>query len=425
MNKLKPHFEKLPNGLTLVLVDLPGFHSLTNFLVIRSGSRYEDKKNNGVAHFLEHMVFKGTTKYPDKLDIAQSIEGVGGYFNAWTSNDHTAYWNTVPLAAWQRGIEVPFELAFNAILRKEDLEHERGVIIEEIRRMNDDPSSQVEDQLGEILFPNHPLGLSVIGTEERIEKMTIEQFKQYRSTYYHPAQALFICVGNIGNRDIKAEVVKLTKDLKPKAVTKPQFFTGVSKKGLKLLNKKTDQTHFMLALSDPQWASGNKEAYVGVVMNAILGRGMSSRLFLNIREKKGLAYSIHSSFEDFEETGAIVIDGGVNTKKIEQTLAAIDEELASLRTDLVGEEELAKAKALIVGSFEMSADRPIDLARWYGTGRLLGDDTSIEEAAKAVQAVTSEQIRTLAKKTLIKERQVLSVIGPYENDRIFKKFLGI
>src|SRR3990167_3209585 len=279
MNKLKPHFEKLPNGLTLVLVDLPGFHSLTNFLVIRSGSRYEDKKNNGVAHFLEHMVFKGTTKYPDKLDIAQSIEGVGGYFNAWTSNDHTAYWNTVPLAAWQRGIEVPFELAFNAILRKEDLEHERGVIIEEIRRMNDDPSSQVEDQLGEILFPNHPLGLSVIGTEERIEKMTIEQFKQYRSTYYHPAQALFICVGNIGNRDIKAEVVKLTKDLK--------------------------------------------------------------------------------------ETGAIVIDGGVNTKKIEQTLAAIDEELASLRTDLVGEEELAKAKALIVGSFEMSADRPIDLARWY------------------------------------------------------------
>lgn len=425
MNKLSPTYKTLPNGLQLVLVNLPEFHSITNFLVIRSGSRYEDATNNGVAHFLEHMVFKGTAKYPDKLDIAQSIEGVGGYFNAWTSNDHTAYWNSVPLAAWKRGIEVPFELAFHALLRKEDLEHERGVIIEEIRRMHDDPSSQVEDLLGEVLFPNHPLGLSVIGTEERIKKMTIEQFEAYRSTYYHPGQALFICVGNIGNHDIEAEVVKLTKDLKSKNVTKPQFFQGVSKKALKLLNKDTDQTHFMLALSDPEWASGQKKAYIGVVMNAVLGRGMSSRLFLNIREKKGLAYSIHSSLGDFEETGAIVIDGGVNTKKIEQTLSAIDEELSALRTELVGKEELAKAKALILGSFEMSADRPIDLARWYGTGRLLGDKTTIDEATKAVQAVTAEQIRILAKRTLVKERQVLAVIGPYENDKIFKKFLGI
>lgn len=425
MNKLSPKFETLPNGLQLVLVDLPGFHSVTNFLVIRSGSRYEDKTNNGIAHFLEHMVFKGTEKYPDKLDIAQSIEGVGGYFNAWTSNDHTAYWNSVPLAAWQRGIEVPFELAFHALLRPKDLEQERGVIIEEIRRMNDDPSSKVDDLLGPVLFPNHPLGLSVIGTEERIEKMTIGQFKDYRSTYYHPGQALFICVGNIGSRDVHGEVIKLTGNLKPQAVTKPDFFTGVSKKGLKLLNKETDQTHFMLAVTDPDWASGAKNSHVGVVMNTVLGRGMSSRLFLNIREKKGLAYSIHSSFGDFEETGAIIIDGGVNTKKIEQTLAAIDEELAALRNDLVGSDELTKAKALIIGSFEMSADRPIDLARWYGTGRLLGDKTTIEEATKAVEAVTAEQIQTLAKRTLVKERQVLSVIGPYKNDKIFKDFLGI
>ncbi len=425
MNEISPKFETLANGLQLVLIDLPTFHSVTNFLVIRSGSRYEDKKNNGIAHFLEHMVFKGTTKYPDKLDIAQSIEGVGGYFNAWTSNDHTAYWNTVPLTAWKRGIEVPFELAFNALLREEDLAQERGVIIEEIRRMQDDPSSYVDELLGPILFPNHQLGQSVIGSEENIENMTIEQFKEYRSTYYHPAQALFICVGNIGDRDIKSEVSKLTADLKPKAVTKPQFFTNVSKKGLKLLNKKTDQTHFMLAVVDPEWASGHDKTQVGTVLNTILGRGMSSRLFLNIREKKGLAYSIHSSLTDFEETGAIIIDGGVNTAKIEQTLAAIDEELMALQTELVGKEELAKAKALIIGSFEMSADQPIDLARWYGTGRLLGDSTSIEEAVEEVRAVTAEQVLAQAKRTFVKDRQALAVIGPYEDDKIFKRFLGI
>ncbi|KKU43673.1 MAG: Processing protease [Berkelbacteria bacterium GW2011_GWA2_46_7] len=173
MSRISPKFETLPNGLQLVLIDLPSFHSVTNFLVIRSGSRYEDASNNGIAHFLEHMVFKGTKKYSNTSQLAEAIEGVGGYFNAWTANDHTAYWNSVPLSAWQRGIEVPFELAFNALLRPDDLERERGVIIEEIRRMRDDPSSFVDDLLGTVLFPNHPLGNSVIGSESNIQKMTI------------------------------------------------------------------------------------------------------------------------------------------------------------------------------------------------------------------------------------------------------------
>ncbi len=309
-------FETLANGLQLVLIDLPTFHSVTNFLVIRSGSRYEDVSNNGIAHFLEHMVFKGTKKYPNTLEVAEAIEGVGGYFNAWTSNDHTAYWNSVPLSAWQRGIEMPFELAFNALLRPEDLERERGVIIEEIRRMRDDPSSFVDDLLGEVLFPNHPLGLSVIGTEERIEKMTIKQFEDYRSTYYHPSQALFICVGNIGDRDIKSEVIKQSHHLRPTTVTLPQRFDSASKKAVNFYQKDTDQTHFMLAMADQGLALASDEYAVASVVSAVLGQGMSSRLFLNIREKKGLAYSIHSSVQTFEDTGLIQIDGGVNTTKI-------------------------------------------------------------------------------------------------------------
>jgi len=424
MSSLRPQYKTLPNGLQLVLIDLPGFHSITNFLVIRSGSRYEDAANNGIAHFLEHMVFKGTAKYPDKMDIAASIESVGGYFNAWTSNDHTAYWNTVPLAAWRRGVEVPFELAFRALLRDEDLEQERGVIIEEIRRMNDDPASLVDDLLGGVLFPDHPLGLSVIGTEERIEKMTIDQFKQYRATYYHPGQALFIAVGNIKSLDIEGLVVELTADLKSAAVTKPKPFTTPSRKGLKLLKKKTDQTHFMLAMADPQLATGSADENVAYVLNAVLGRGMSSRLFLNIREKKGLAYSIHSSYQDFEDTGVIIVDGGVNTQKIKQTLDAIDEELDSLRTKLVGTAELAKAKALVIGSMAMSADRPIDLARWYGAGRLLGDNSTIESATQAIEAVTAAQVKELAQRVLVKDRQALAVIGPYSDDKIFRDFLG-
>ncbi|MEK7201941.1 MAG: pitrilysin family protein [Patescibacteria group bacterium] len=425
MAKLIPQFQTLPNGLQLVLVDLPGFHSVTNFLVIRSGSRYEDAANNGIAHFLEHMVFKGTAKYPDTLAVAQAIEGVGGYFNAWTANDHTAYWNTVPSAAWQTGVTVPFELAFKALLRPADLERERGVIIEEIRRMKDDPSSFVDELLGPILFPNNQLGQSVIGSEENIQKMTIQQFEDYRAKYYHPGQALFIAVGDIGQKDIKTEVLKLTESLTPQAVTLPKPFIGPSATGLNFYHKETDQTHFQLAVADQDLASHAKDEYTGIVLNAVLGRGMSSRLFLNIREKKGLAYSISSSLQSFEDTGLITVSGGVNTAKIAQTLEALDAEFAILREKLVGDAELAKAKALICGSFDLSSDRPVDLAMWYGTDRLLGEAEDFETAKKNVQAVTAEEIQVLAKRLLVKGRQVLAVIGPYKDDKIFKTFLGI
>ena len=425
MDKLTPQFETLPNGLELVLIDLPFFHSVTNFLVIRSGSRYEDIANNGIAHFLEHMVFKGTKKSPTTLAVAEAIEGVGGYFNAWTANDHTAYWNSVPVSAWERGVEVPFELAFRALLRPADLERERGVIIEEIRRMHDDPSSFVDDLLGEVLFPNHQLGQSVIGSEENIQKMSIQQFNDYRSTYYLPSQALFVAAGNLTGKDIRSAVIEQTKDLVAAPTTLPDHFNGPSRKGLKFYQKKTDQTHFMLGMADPTLASGTPLSTVASVLNAVLGAGMSSRLFLNIREAKGLAYAISSSFHSFEDTGLVQIYGGVNTTKVDQTLSALDEELSRLATDLVPDEELEKTKALMVGSLDMSADRPIDLARWYGTGRLLGDKESIEEARQKVMAVTADEIRTLAKKVFAKNRQALAVIGPYEDDKIFQEFLGV
>src|SRR3989344_4012752 len=425
MSRISPKFQTLPNGLQLVLIDLPSFHSVTNFLVIRSGSRYEDASNNGIAHFLEHMVFKGTKKYSNTSQLAEAIEGVGGYFNAWTANDHTAYWNSVPLSAWQRGIEVPFELAFNALLRPDDLERERGVIIEEIRRMRDAPSSFVVDLLGTVLFPNHPLGNSVIGSESNIQKMTIGQFEDYRHAYYHPSQAMFVCVGNLAGNDIRTAVLEQTKNLTAAPVTLPRHFETPSINGLNFYKKDTDQTHFMLAVADPSFALTSETGSIGRVMNAVLGSGMSSRLFLNIREKKGLAYAIHSSSHAFEDTGLIQIAGGVNTKKVDQTLSAVDEELSKLATELVGADELGKAKALIVGSYDMSADQPIDLARWYGTGRLLGDRESIEQAREKILAVKAEEIRELAKKVFVKDRQALAVIGPYDSDKIFKDFLGI
>ncbi len=425
MAKLNIQSNQLENGLKIVKIHLPSFHSATNFLTIRSGSRYENKNNNGIAHFLEHMVFKGTEKYPDTKTIAEVIEGVGGYFNAWTNVDHTAYWNTVPSAQWQIGVELPFQLAFRALLRPEDLERERGVITEEIRMIQDDPARYVDDLSGELVFAGNGLGQQNIGPVENIKKMTIQQFIDYRETYYAPSQSLFIAIGDVEGKDYQKLVADQVKGLERKTVTLPDAFTGTSKRALKLLSKKTDQTHFMLSMAEPSFSHLLKDRFVGAVLNAILGRGMSSRLFLNVREKRGLAYAIHSSLTCLEDTGLISIYGGVNTDKITEALAATEHELTTLTQEKVGADELAKAKAQIMGSYDLRSDDPIRLAQWYGTDHLLGMTESYEEAKAAVSKVTAEQIQALARKIFDKERLTLAVIGPYQNDGDFRKFLEI
>jgi predicted Zn-dependent peptidase len=425
MQKLNIKQTKLQNGLTIIKVHLPSFHTVTNFLVIRSGSRYEEPRINGIAHFLEHMVFKGTKSFKNTQTIAEAIEGIGGYFNAWTSNDHTAYWNVVPQSQWRRGIQVAAELAFMPKLPKADLERERGVIIEEIRRMNDDPAHLVDDMLGQVLFPDNPLGYSVIGTEKIINTVSIEDFRQYHAEHYAPSQAAFVVVGNLDGKDIDGEIEGLLGSLKPKAVSQPELVKTNSQNALKVLNKKTDQTHFMLAFSDTGLSLQHQERFAAAVLNAVLGAGMSSRLFLNIREQKGLAYAIRSQFYPFEDTGIIQVYGGVNTTKIDLALEALDEELKKLAKEPVTAGELRKAKAQIAGSYDLSSDRPVDLATWYGTSALLGAKESYEEAKEIVEKVTAEDIQNLAGRILAKERQVLAVIGPYGDDRRFKDFLNL
>lgn len=414
---------KFKQGLTLVKIDLPHFHSLTNLLVIRAGSRYEDESTHGLAHFLEHMVFKGTRAWPSAREVAEAIEGVGGYFNAWTSYDTTAYWNVVPDRFYQRGIQMPLELAFWPLMRSEDLERERGVIIEEIRRIQDDPASYVGDLSQEITFAGHPLGRSVIGSEKIIDALTIEQFQQFRADHYHPSQGYFVTVGNLKDKNIDAEVEQLLDALKAHPQSHFEPFSGASRQALKVFKKPTDQTHFILSVADPKFALTNQERFVAITLNTVLGSGMSSRLFLNIREEKGLAYSISSSFTPYEDTGEISISGGVNTAKVELALAAVHEELQKLASEPVSPIELTKTKSLLTGAFDLASDRPLELASWYGTSRLLGMKETREQAKGMIEAVTAEQIQTLAKRVFAKDRQTLAVIGPYESDQIFRRFL--
>lgn len=425
MKKLDITTKTTKNGLKVVLVNLPTFHTVTNFLAVRSGSRYEDSSNNGIAHFLEHMVFKGTDKYADTAEIAQAIESIGGYFNAWTSVDHTCYWNTVPESVWQVGAEMTVELAYKAKLDVKDLDRERGVIIEEIRRIQDDPASYVDDLSGQVLFAGNPLAQPIIGNEKNIKNMTIEQFKEYRQSHYSLKQSIFIAIGDLSDKDVVGEIEGLTANLPSVNQSVFEAVSAPSQKALKLLSKKTDQTHFVLGVAHPDLSMKNDRSYVGEVLNTILGRGMSSRLFLNVREQRGLAYSIHSSISTLEDTGAITIYGGINVDKIDEALQATKEELVKLQQEPVGEVELEKAKAYICGSYDIRADEPIELAKWYGLGTLLHKYETFEEAKEKISQVTAEQVQELAREAFDDERLTLALIGPYEEDQRFKDFLKI
>jgi len=411
-----PSQKVLPNGLRLVKISLPSLHSLTSFLVVRSGSRFESQDNAGIAHFLEHLVFKGTAKYPTTREIAESIEGVGGHFNAWTANDHTVYWNTVPAKWWERSLEVALELAFFPRLRQSDIEKERSVILEEMRMIRDDPARFVDDLCGEITFPNHPLGRMVIGNEQAVRTMKWDDFQAYHQTHYAPSQTLLVVAGRLPPSErIEQHLARQTAALRPRPVSSATPFTGPSRQNIKLMTKPTDQTHFMLGSADKSLGLKAQSRFIGVLLNTVLGSGMSARLFLQIRERLGLAYAIYSQTACFEETGGIFIYGGVNTEKTIEALQALKTELLRLQDEPIGEKELAKAKELITGAYELRSDDPLELCRWYGVNRLLGADETIEEAQGIIRAITASQLQQLSRRLFAKDRLTLAVIGPHNS----------
>jgi len=416
--------KKLPNHLTVVKIHLPEFRSVTNMLAIRSGSRYETKPEAGLAHFLEHLVFKGTKKYKDTNVLAQSIEGIGGYFNAYTGHDQTAYWNVVPKKHVNVGIEMPFELAYAPLLKEEDMKREKGVIFEEIRMIQDDPARYVADLAQQLLYSGHKLGNMIIGSEKSIEEMTMSRINDYRSRMYLPSHSLFVMVGDVKDVDPMGIINNYLPEETEHKLVPHDIVSGYSTTKLNVLEKKTDQTHFMMGVAGPEFSQNSPEKYKVAVMNAVLGEGMSSRLFLNVREKKGLAYSIHSSVEEFEDTGSLIIYGGVNTDKINDALEAIDEELTRLKEEKVSDKEMTKAKQMIAGSLDLAHDSPLKLAKWYGVDRLFGEIESLEEAQKSILAVNSDDVQQMAKKVLTKDKLILAVIGPYKDDSSFKKFLS-
>jgi predicted Zn-dependent peptidase len=418
----------LKNGLSVVLVDTKTFPTFTAMLLVGAGSRYENKKNNGVAHFFEHMAFKGSKKYPNALLLSSMIEGLGGIFNAFTTKDHTGYWIKAPLSHFETVVDVLADMIQNPLLLEEEIEREKGVIIEEINMYEDEPQYKVWQLFEGLLFKNHPLGYPTTGYKETVGKFTRQTFLDYMENLYKPSNTILVIAGgvSVGNRhacslqkyvDIIQEKFSSWKDGQKASFL--NFSDTQNSPQILIKTKETEQAHLVLGYRGLNYT--HKKRYVQSVLMTILGGGMSSRLFYQVRERRGLCYYIHSGSEPFSETGYVYTRAGltVDAKKINEAIKVIIDEHQKIAEGELKDEEVKKAKEMVKGRLILSLEDTHDLASFVGRKLIFeGKIVEPQEVIKKIDVITKEEIIDLAKKLFVKEKFNLALLSPLKEEEI-------
>ncbi len=427
---MQTNIKTLPNKLRVIFADTGGAESATVMLLVKAGSRYEDPKNNGIAHFFEHMAFKGSAKYADSFTISSTIEGMGGVFNAFTSKDHTGYWIKGTVDKTGVMLDVLADMVTTAKLESVEIEKEKGVIIEEINMYEDMPQHKVSNVYDELLYASHPLGMDIAGTHQTVKSFSRQTFLNYIHRLYHPDNAVLVVAGGIGGRkdQIETEVAqtfgiwdgsqKETKDY-----SYDKYIEEATKTDLNVFTKKTEQAHFVLGyVTDYGFVDPRKHA-LGVLAG-ILGGGMSSRLFMEIREKRGLCYYIHTSRDMYAETGSLATSAGVRNdvgtvNDALKLIVAEHEKIARSQDKDVLAKEVVRVKEMIKGRLLLSLEDSQSVASFYGT-KLLLEGAVIEphDMLTLIDKVTVEDVIAQAHTIVTEDRLRIAVIGPFEKTEI-------
>ncbi|MDP2720438.1 MAG: pitrilysin family protein [bacterium] len=415
----------LPNSLKTLSSHLPGTKSVTVLILVGTGSRYEDKRTNGIAHYAEHMFFKGTKKRPTALEISTLIDGIGGEFNAFTSKEYTGYFVKASTQHFELVMDVLSDMLQNSKFEQKEIDRERGVIFEELRMYLDTPVRYIHDLYEQLLFGDQPLGWDIVGTIDSLKNINRGQFLKFKDAYYNPENMLVSIAGGVSHRDTEVTTNKYLGNLKNKETAK---FTKVKidqkKPVAKVVTKNTEQAH--LALGVRSYPRGHKNHYVAVVLNTILGSSMSSRLFIQLRERRGLAYYVRAGLEEYYDAGSFVASAGVPPKKIDEAIKVILDEYFKITKEKVGEKELKKSKEHLKGSLALGLEDSREVASLFGAQQLLeGKFRSLEEISKNIDKVTAEEIQSVAQEIFVNRALNLTVIGPYKNEEKFVKILKI
>ena len=385
----------LPAGPRVISARIPGARSVSVAAYVLAGSRLESAEQVGVAHFMEHITFKGTAGYPSTRAISEAIEGVGGSFNAATDRESTVYWVRVPRREAARGVDVLGELIVRPKLDATEIEGERSVIIEEIRSYLDDPAEYCQTLFQVALFGEGPLGREICGDEADIRALPGTTIRDFWRAMYRPANTVVAIAGDLSHEEaieLAAAAFGTGNGSIPGFAPAPELPAGP-----RVMLGKRDTAQAQLAIGVPALRRDHPDSWTLSVLNAILGDGMSSRLFLTVREARGLAYDVSSGLVDYADAGALEISAGVDPAKLPEAIEAILAELARLRDEPVGAEELAKTKRYLSGGLELRMDETRHVASWIGGQEALHDRVlTVEEAQAAVERVDAAGIQELA-----------------------------
>jgi predicted Zn-dependent peptidase len=402
----------LPSGPRVISARLPGARSVSIAAYVLAGSRLETPAEAGVAHFMEHLTFKGTARFPSTRAISEAIEGVGGSFNAATDRESTVYWVRVPRREATRAMDVLGELIVRPTLADHEIEGERTVIVEEIRSYLDDPSEYAQILFQQAMFGDGPLGREICGDEEGIRALPADTIRHFWRTTYRPANTVVALAGDVAHdeaTELAARAFGTGNGAIPGYSAAPALPAGERF----LFGARRDSTQAQLVLGVPGLRRDHPDAWVLSVLNAVLGDGMSSRLFLSVREEKGLAYDVSSGQVDYADAGAFEVSAGVDPDRLPAALESILAELARLRDETVPEEELDKAKAYLSGGLELRMDETRHLASWIGGQEALHDRVlTLEEALEEVAAVRTADLQRLATELFRDEVLRLAVVAP-------------
>jgi len=421
--KFKKH--TLKNGLRIVLAPMHETETVTVMVMTGVGSRYETQKENGLAHFLEHMFFKGTEKRPTAMDISKELDAVGAEYNAYTGKDRTAYYAKVEARHWEVALDVVSDIFLNAKLDQEEIDRERGPITQELNMYEDMPMRHIGDVWEEHLYGDHPLGWEIIGTKENINGFQRKDFIKYLNRGYVAGNVIIGVAGKMDEVQMKKEILKRFKNIR--TGEKPTFKKIIEKQtasSILLQHKKTDQTHMLLGVRT--YAMDHKDRYVLSIIATILGGGMSSRLFMAVRERRGLAYSVHTSGESYHDAGYLATQCGVEHENLEKTITVILDEYRRMTVEKVDDEELLKAKEYIKGKMAMGFEGSDDVVEYVVTQETIyGKITTIEEKRKYIDKVTSEDVMRVAKDIFQNKKLNLVVIGPHAHKEELSKLVTL
>ena len=405
----------LDNGLRIITATMPHTRSVSICIFIGVGSRYETEAQAGISHFIEHLHFKGTPKRPSSREVSETIEGVGGILNGGTDKELTVYWCKVAQTHFTIALDLLVDMLLHSKFDPQDIERERKVIIEEIHMTKDFPIQRVDMLIDELLWHNHPLGRDIAGSEESVTAITRDMMLDYQAGQYTPSNTVVTIAGDLQHQEMVTAVSQALGNWDNRQSGSGYLaYKEQQAQQLFIETRDTEQAHLCLAL--PGLSLLDPRRFILGLLNVILGEGMSSRLFTEIRDKLGLAYNIHSYVEHFIDSGAITVYAGVEPKNLPAAITAILEQLSQLK-EVVPEQELSKVKELSKGRLLLRMEDSRAVASWMGgqeilTGRIL----SVDELTSIIDTITANELKQVAQELLVGSRLRLAVVGPIDNN---------